>query len=311
MDEQHKIAFGALFLVGVLAITLVLAKPVITGTKACNDRKDNDGDGLVDYPSDPGCSSKNDDSELNPYLECDDGKDNDGDGLVDYKDPGCSSPTDNDETNCGDGVCEGGETQQNCPQDCGYPTTTTLPPTTTTLPPTTTTTLPIPLPDLVIQDIWNNGTTISYKIENIGAWEANTSFSELFVDGPSVSIDFVDKQLLPADISIESFSNYIWSCSGESDTIKVCADYNDALEEMDETNNCRTEAWNCNSCSDTDGGLNFGVQGTVSGYLNGNSYSYTDFCADPGAVYEYYCSGTKSLSVIGNCTANCTNGACV
>jgi hypothetical protein len=30
---------------------------------ACNDGKDNDGDGAVDYPADKGCSSKNDDSE--------------------------------------------------------------------------------------------------------------------------------------------------------------------------------------------------------------------------------------------------------
>ena len=32
---------------------------------------------------------------------------------------GCSSPTDKDETNCGDKVCEGGETQQSCSSDCG------------------------------------------------------------------------------------------------------------------------------------------------------------------------------------------------
>jgi hypothetical protein len=30
----------------------------------CSDGYDNDGDGLVDYPADPGCSSANDDSEL-------------------------------------------------------------------------------------------------------------------------------------------------------------------------------------------------------------------------------------------------------
>lgn len=31
--------------------------------KQCNDRKDNDLDGLIDYPNDPGCSSPNDDDE--------------------------------------------------------------------------------------------------------------------------------------------------------------------------------------------------------------------------------------------------------
>lgn len=29
----------------------------------CNDRRDNDGDGLIDYPNDPGCSKKKDNSE--------------------------------------------------------------------------------------------------------------------------------------------------------------------------------------------------------------------------------------------------------
>ena len=35
-------------------------------------------------------------------------------------DAGCSSPTD-DDTNCGDEVCEGGETQVTRPEDCSYP----------------------------------------------------------------------------------------------------------------------------------------------------------------------------------------------
>jgi hypothetical protein len=63
-----------------------------------------------------------------PKPECNDGIDNDGDGFVDHKnsrkrgtlkDPGCTSKNDNDETNCGDGVCEGGETSLSCASDCG------------------------------------------------------------------------------------------------------------------------------------------------------------------------------------------------
>ena len=138
MKKEYKI-FGALFLVALLAIVLVFAKPAARAAKECRDELDNDGDGYIDYPDDPGCSDKNDRSELDPSIECDDGEDNDGDNTTDMNDGGCASPTDDDETNCGDWVCEGGETQENCPEDCGYPTTTTLPPTTTTLPPTTTT----------------------------------------------------------------------------------------------------------------------------------------------------------------------------
>ena len=56
--------------------------------------------------------------------ECSDSIDNDGDGKIDYSatsgvgDAGCSSTTDNDESNCGDGKCEGGETTASCPADC-------------------------------------------------------------------------------------------------------------------------------------------------------------------------------------------------
>lgn len=51
--------------------------------------------------------------------ECNDKLDNDGDNLIDMGDKGCSSRTDNDETNCGDGVCEGREVCNVCVADCG------------------------------------------------------------------------------------------------------------------------------------------------------------------------------------------------
>jgi len=65
----------------------------------CSDGKDNDGDGKIDYPRDPGCDSRADDDERdNDKPECSDGKDNDGDGRVDHPaDNGCKSPTDDDE----------------------------------------------------------------------------------------------------------------------------------------------------------------------------------------------------------------------
>ena len=71
----------------------------------CSDGIDNDGDGLVDYPKDPGCGSPSDTDEYNappppPKPACSDGIDNDGDGLVDYaKDPGCTSASDGNECN--------------------------------------------------------------------------------------------------------------------------------------------------------------------------------------------------------------------
>jgi Ca2+-binding RTX toxin-like protein len=69
---------------------------------ACADGQDNDGDGKVDA-SDPGCSGPSDNDESNstppPAAACGDGRDNDGDGKVDAADPGCGGPSDNDESN--------------------------------------------------------------------------------------------------------------------------------------------------------------------------------------------------------------------
>lgn len=83
----------------------------------CDDGIDNDKDGYVDL-TDPGCSSRDDESESDPTKECDDGIDNDNDGYVDMEDYGCVSPIDVDESNCGDNVCEGLETCSNCREDC-------------------------------------------------------------------------------------------------------------------------------------------------------------------------------------------------
>jgi hypothetical protein len=47
----------------------------------CRDGIDNDGDGLVDYPDDPGCATALKGTES---PECQDGLDNDGDGRIDF-----------------------------------------------------------------------------------------------------------------------------------------------------------------------------------------------------------------------------------
>ncbi len=72
-------------------------------TFECSDTVDNDGDGLIDFPQDPGCTSSTDNTESpnpnNSNPQCNDGIDNDNDGDIDYgNDPGCSSLTDNTES---------------------------------------------------------------------------------------------------------------------------------------------------------------------------------------------------------------------
>lgn len=90
----------------------------------CSDGIDNDGNGVVDYPDDQGCSSANDNNESGWVPECSDGIDNDGNGLVDFpNDPGCSSASDNSESGyvpqCSDGIDNDGDGLIDYPNDPG------------------------------------------------------------------------------------------------------------------------------------------------------------------------------------------------
>lgn len=100
----------------------------ITSVAACDDGVDQDGDGLVDYPDDPGCDDALDPFETSDALPCDDGIDNDRDGGADFDpvtyadpgdetmlpagegDPGCADPTWSTESpECQDGVHNDGD----------------------------------------------------------------------------------------------------------------------------------------------------------------------------------------------------------
>ncbi len=74
----------------------------------CNDGLDNDLDGLVDHPEDPGCRSAVD---LSEGPDCSDGFDNDGDTFVDYPaEPGCASPgSAREDPQCQDGIDNDGD----------------------------------------------------------------------------------------------------------------------------------------------------------------------------------------------------------
>ncbi len=64
----------------------------------CSDGLDEDGDGLVDFPDDPGCDDAFDNSESSAALVCDNGLDDDGDQLIDYpEDDGCDDLFDTSE----------------------------------------------------------------------------------------------------------------------------------------------------------------------------------------------------------------------
>lgn len=68
----------------------------------CSDGEDSDGDGLVDFPDEPGCGDPTDNDETDDCPNgtgcalCSNGIDDDVDTLIDYpNDPGCESAADN------------------------------------------------------------------------------------------------------------------------------------------------------------------------------------------------------------------------
>jgi hypothetical protein len=75
------------------------------------------------------------------------------------------------------------------------------------------------------------------------------------------------------------------------------------------TTNAATTPTTPNSCTDTDGGNNPGVQGTVYGIAVGRGYNITDTCLNETSLKEYVCYSAKYSNMVVNC--NCVNGACV
>lgn len=67
------------------------------------------------------------------------------------------------------------------------------------------------------------------------------------------------------------------------------------------------------ACSDTDGGINYALKGTVS---NPSGLSNTDFCGpvtsnQPNVVHEYFCSGSTPNVTVYDCPSGvCKDGAC-
>ncbi len=61
---------------------------ILPADAACADGLDNDGDGLTDFPPDPGCQNA---SGTREDPQCDDGDDNDGDGQIDWDGAGAGA----------------------------------------------------------------------------------------------------------------------------------------------------------------------------------------------------------------------------
>jgi len=106
------------------------------------------------------------------------------------------------------------------------------------------------LPDLVVVDIRQEGDRIRYKIENVGqAGVVNplgvtTSFcNALFIDSELVAKDYVSIYEMMPGQWIDNPFDYYWEMTPPQHTIKVCADWEQNVDEENEENNCSEETW--------------------------------------------------------------------
>jgi hypothetical protein len=136
--RRALLALAALAILGACGVAdFGPPSPDASLVRACQNGEDDDGDGVADYPDDPGCESELDPAEGDPGTPraCGDGLDNDGDGRIDYDlkrdgivgvedDPGCESAADDDERNvvlpaCSDGVDNDADGLTDFPVDPG------------------------------------------------------------------------------------------------------------------------------------------------------------------------------------------------
>jgi hypothetical protein len=155
-----------------------------------------------------------------------------------------------------------------------------------------------PRPDLIVTDLWIDGDgVIGYQITNAGeAQVAGGHSTALYVDGEPVERDVCGEPLEPGGRYSERF-DHVWICSSPGDAVTVMADQGDVVDELNETNNNRTEIWQCDrtppeivegprvkGLSGTSAGIswetNEATDGTV--FLGANARLYDGNRSDPG-----------------------------
>ena len=282
MDKKAKIAS----IVSIVAVLVILSLMVFAAPKGkkCSNGIDDDNDGLIDYPNDPGCYGSFDNDEHASFLVCDDGADatNDRDTLADFRlsggDPGCVSATDPSEI---DGECD--DNLDSSDRD-------------------------------TLSDATDPGcTSTSDQTETDGECDDNVDSAndaDLLGDasdpGCTSTSDTseIDGQC-DDKLDNDGDTHTDWWGSGEADS--KCTGFSDNDESPRDF------------CSDTDGGIVSSTQGTVSGDDESVGFSNTDFCVDTTTLTEYHCGSfaqdyaplSTSINCAANQTTSCTNGACV
>lgn len=125
-----------------------------------------------------------------------------------------------------------------------------------------------PLPDLNITDkseewvcLEAKTYNITYTVKNIGDKEAGASTTSIKIDGTEKTPDAV-LELAPGASHTATLGPF--TMSGDSDTIRVCADKDNAVSESDETNNCMENVFKAPPPSTTKT-IPAGENGTVEG----------------------------------------------
>ena len=236
-----------------------------------------------------------------PKPECNDKIDNDGDGLVDRNDLGCSGPQDPDETNCGDGVCEGGETSGTCPADCGEP-------------------------DSCSDTDGGNvitvfGTTSGYynnsQYSNDDYCVDSSNIMEYYCSGDyeqssqqSCGTDFYGSNYCINSSVYRDYTDY--SCSSGE------CDYTITPEWVEDCDYGCTDG-TCDSipdsCTDSDGGYEVTIPGMVYGYSESSWYAYNDTCLTADVLGEWLCLGDEAHMLNDSCSfmnfTSCSSGTCI
>lgn len=104
------------------------------------------------------------------------------------------------------------------------------------------------LPDLVITNVWSDGSFISYEIYNQGDAVAHGGhMTGLIVDGLFITGDIVDQDI-PATGLLERTFDWEWECSESEDLIAVHANHENGeliIDESNIDNNILEETWAC------------------------------------------------------------------
>ena len=95
------------------------------------------------------------------------------------------------------------------------------------------------LPDFIITKIWQDGSRIHYELMNVGFADAPAgSTTDLYINGVYRSEDYVNTPLAPDGRIQRSFNNFWAPYPFPGYTVKVCANYDEAIEESRYNNNC-------------------------------------------------------------------------